>query len=114
LKICRAPHAGGLIFTNKLGGTLDLDAVSKASSTLAAKTGIKAKGISLHSLRHFAATEAIVAGKVRTVAALLGHSSARTTLEVYGHLVAGAQQRPVASIEQAIAAAQARLSGAQK
>ena len=105
----------GLVFTDERGGMLDLDAVTKAFSTLAAKAGIKAKGVTLHSLRHFAATEAIVAGSdVRTVAALLGHSSARTTLEVYGHVVAGAQERAVASIEQAITTAQARLAGAQK
>lgn len=99
---------------SELGCLLDLDAISKAFASLARTAGIKTKGISLHSCRHFCATQALVAGNdVRTVAALLGHSQASTTLNVCGHVVAGAQERAVAGIEVAIAAAQARLAAGQ-
>ena len=104
----------GLVFADELGGLVDLDAVSKAFATLARAAGIKTKGISLHSCRHFCATQALAAGNdVRTVAALLGHSLASTTLNVYGHVVAGAQERAVAGVEDAITAAQARRAAGQ-
>lgn len=66
-------------------------------------------------MRHFSATQALVAGNdVRTVAALLGHASPSTTLNVYGHVVTGAQERAVAGIGEAIAAAQARRAAGQE
>ena len=105
----------GLVFADDLGGLLDLDAISKAFSALALEAGIKSRGISLHSCRHFSATQALVAGNdIRTVAALLGHASPSTTLNVYGHVVAGAQERAVAGIGDAILAAQARRIAGQK
>ena len=104
----------GFVFADELGRLLDLDSVSKAFSALASRLGIKSKGISLHSCRHFGATQALVSGNdVRTVAALLGHASASTTLNVYGHVVAGAQERAVTGIGDAIAAAQARHAAAE-
>jgi integrase len=104
-------EAADLVFADDHGKPLDLDKVSKGFAALASSLGIKAKGISLHSLRHFGATQALVAGNdVRTVAALLGHASPSTTLNVYGHVVAGAQERAVAGIDEAIAQAQGRRS----
>lgn len=98
-----------------LTAMLDLDAVPKAFSAAAVRASLRAKGYSLHSLRHFGATQALVSGTgVRTVAALLGHSSSSTTLNVYGHVVVGAQERAVASIGEAIAAAQARRRTGEK
>lgn len=106
-------EAADFVFADDHGKPLDLDRVSKAFSAIASSLGIKSKGVSLHSLRHFGATQALVAGNdVRTVAALLGHASPSTTLNVYGHVVAGAQERVVAGIDAALAAAKARLSGA--
>ncbi|HEY2476377.1 MAG TPA: tyrosine-type recombinase/integrase [Candidatus Cybelea sp.] len=108
-------HDQGLVFADEFGGILDLDAVSKAFAAIAKSVGIKAKGISLHSCRHFGATEAFADGNdVRTVAALLGHSDPSTTLRIYGHVVAGAQERAVASIGNAIRAAQARRAVGEK
>ncbi|MGA8098713.1 MAG: site-specific integrase [Candidatus Cybelea sp.] len=105
----------GLVFADDLGRLLDLDAISKTFAALARGLGIKRKGISLHSCRHFGATQALAAGSdVRTVAALLGHASASTTLNVYGHVIAGAQERAVAQIHHAIAVAQARKGAAEK
>ncbi|MGB6602121.1 MAG: tyrosine-type recombinase/integrase, partial [Candidatus Cybelea sp.] len=104
----------GLVFADELGGIFDLDAISKAFATLARAVGVKTKGVSLHSCRHFFATQALAAGNDHvTVGALLGHSLASTTLNVYGHVVAGAPERAVAGIEDAIAAAQARRAAGQ-
>ncbi len=97
------------VFADKVGRLLDLDAVSKAFSTLAYEVGIKVKGISLHSCRHFGATQALVAGTdIRTVAALLGHADASVTLRTYAHVVPGAQEKAVTGIGDAIIAAQRR------
>ena len=48
---------------------------------------------------------------VRTVAALLGHASPSTTLNVYGHVVAGAQERAVNAIGDVLNRAQASAAG---
>jgi integrase len=45
---------------------------------------------------------------VRTVAALLGHADSGITLRVYGHVVAGAQERAVTSTGDALTQAKAR------
>jgi integrase len=52
----------GLAFADELGGMLDLDSVSKAFAAIAKELGIRAKGISLHSLRHFFASQSITDG----------------------------------------------------
>lgn len=97
------------MFADEVGGTVNLDAVSKAFAALASEVGIKAKGISLHSCRHFGATQALVAGNdIRTVAAMLGHADASVTLRTYAHVVPGAQEKAVAGIGEAIVAAKAR------
>jgi integrase len=88
---------------------------SRAFSKSASKAGVKAKGYSLKSLRHFGATQALVGGTdARTVAALLGHASPSTTLNVYGYAVTAAQERAVASIGKAIAVSQARRKTIEK
>ena len=48
---------------------------------------------------------------VRTVAVLLGHASPSTTLNIYGHVVAGAQERAVNAIGDAFSRAQASVVG---
>ena len=89
-----------------------MDLVSKFFARLARRVGVKANGISLHSLRHGAATLALQGGTdVRTVAASLGHASPSTTLNVYGHLVAGAKERAVSAIGDAISQAHADAAG---
>ena len=47
--------------------------------------------------RHTAATWLITDGVVRTVGAVLGHSAASTTLNIYSHAVQGAQPAAVAA-----------------
>lgn len=65
--------------------------------------------------RHFVARQALASGcDAIGVSKLLGLASPRMTLEVYGHVVAGAHERAVASIEQALGAAEARVAQAEK
>ena len=50
--------------------------------------------VSFHDLRHFFASALIAAGcTVKQVQAALGHESAKVTLDVYGHLWPGDEDR---------------------
>lgn len=103
----------GLVFADKHGNPIKLDAPTKSFVAAARRHGIA--GVTLHSCRHSVATWALAEGSdVRSVAALLGHSAPSTTLNVYGHVVAGAQERAVAMISNALATAQTRLLAAAK
>jgi integrase len=63
----------------------------------------RAKGlpcVSFHSLRHTHASTLIAAGvDILTVSRRLGHSKAAMTLDVYGHLLGGADAAAVTAIE---------------
>jgi integrase len=60
--------------------------VTLAFIRLCRREGVE--GVRLHDLRHFAATQMLVAGvPVKTVAGRLGHANAATTLNVYAHFV---------------------------
>lgn len=57
--------------------------------------------ISLHSLRHYAATELIAAGQdVRTVANRLGHADPALTLRVYSHVIEDREREAAATLGQ--------------
>ena len=59
-------------------------------------------GVTLHSLRHTHASMWIAAGvDLLTVSRRLGHASPSGTLEVYGHLVHGADDRAAQIMEAA-------------
>jgi integrase len=62
------------------------DSLGQAFGRLCAKTG--RNGLTLHSLRHFAATYLVASGvDVRTVAGRLGHSDPSLTLRIYSAAV---------------------------
>jgi len=51
-------------------------------------------GVTLHSLRHTHASMLIASGvDIITVSRRLGHGSPKVTLEVYGHLINGGDDR---------------------
>jgi integrase len=55
--------------------------------------------VCLHDLRHTAATWMLAAGTdVPTVARVLEHSTPSTTLNVYAHVIVGAEARAVSAI----------------
>jgi integrase len=91
----------GLVFADGLGEPPDLNGISKVLTGLARAAGIT--GVTLHSCRHTVATQALALGSdVRTVSALLGHASPSTTLNLYGHVVAGAKRAAVGRVSDAL------------
>jgi Phage integrase family len=81
----------------------------EAFTAIARRLGIA--GVTLHSCRHAVATWALAGGAdLRSVAGLLGHAAASTTLNLYGHVVAGGKERAVGMVAYALVAAQERLA----
>jgi integrase len=59
--------------------------------------------VRFHDLRHTAATLAIASGvDVRTTGALLGHASAKMTLDTYGHALPRAAEAAARAIDAAL------------
>ena len=87
----------GFVFAGEEGGLPSPGAMSHAVRRIAARAGLSTRGI--HAIRHSVATWLIRSGTdVRTEQALLRHSVASTTLNTYGHEVAGAQAEAVKSL----------------
>lgn len=88
---------GGYVFADSLGRPLMPSYVSDQFRKITKRAGVRAR---LHDSRHTAATAMILSGAdVRTVGAVLGHAAPSTTLNIYGHVIVGAQPAAVASIE---------------
>lgn len=80
----------GLIFTDGKDDPLRRNAVGHVWRRAARRVGIE--GRSWHDLRHYAASVMIEQGaSVKAVQRQLGHASATTTLDVYAHLWADAE-----------------------
>ena len=78
-----------LIFANPDGTPLRPNSVSSAVSLLFHRLGLP-KGASLHSLRHSHGSHLLANGvSLPAVSERLGHSSVRTTAEVYSHAIRG-------------------------
>ena len=79
----------------KASGAADPRTIQRRFSRLAKKLGVS--GAHFHTLRHTFATRLLELGvDVKTVSALLGHSSARTTLDFYAHSLSEQQRAAVA------------------
>jgi integrase len=80
-----------LIFTNPDGTRLKPDSVSASVSALFKRLKIpKPKGAGLHLLRHTHTSHLLASGvPLPAVSARLGHSSIRTTQEIYAHMIPG-------------------------
>ncbi|MGD0500174.1 MAG: site-specific integrase [Bryobacteraceae bacterium] len=78
-----------LIFANPNGTPLKPNSVSSTVSRICKKAGLP-KGASLHVLRHSHASQLLHEGlDPVTVSERLGHSSVRTTLDIYSHAMRG-------------------------
>lgn len=78
------------VFTLDPSGTdfLKPDSLGQAFGRLCRGLGLT--WLSLHTLRHFSASELVGSGRdVRTIAGRLGHADATTTLRVYAHMIEG-------------------------
>jgi len=87
-----------LVFTTIEGGLLSPNGISRSwRQTCAAR---KLPRVQFHALRHTHASTLIRAGvDVLTISRRLGHSSASMTLDVYGHLMEGADAAAAKAIE---------------
>jgi integrase len=82
-------QADDLIFANPDGSPLKPDSISATVSLLFRKLKLP-KGASLHSLRHTHTSHLLADGvPLVVVSARLGHSSIRTTAEIYAHMIHG-------------------------
>jgi integrase len=78
-----------LIFANPDGSPLMPNSISSTVSRLCRRMGLP-KGASLHVLRHTHASLLLADGvDLATVSARLGHSSVRTTADIYSHAIRG-------------------------
>jgi integrase len=78
-----------LIFANPDGTPLRPNSISSVVSLLFRRLGLP-KGASLHSLRHSHGSHLVADGvPLPVVAERLGHSSIRTTVDVYAHALRG-------------------------
>jgi integrase len=80
-----------LVFANPDGTPLKPDSISATVSALFKRLKIpKPKGAALHLLRHTHTSVLLAEGVPLTaVSARLGHSSVRTTQEIYAHMING-------------------------
>ncbi len=80
----------GFVFAPAGGGMPSPGSITHAVRRILTKAGIQGRGV--HAMRHSTGSWLIRSGvDVRTVAAILRHSSAATTLNVYAHEMEGAQ-----------------------
>ena len=85
------PDATTLVFSDVEGQLLKPHTVSRAWRR--AVVALKLPAVTFHALRHTHASMLINAGvDILTISRRLGHSKAAITLDVYGHLIGGADE----------------------
>jgi integrase len=99
----------GFVFADELGDPYTPESATKAFAK--AVRALRIDGVTLHSCRHAVATWALAVGAdLHSVAAVLGHRAASTTLNLYGHVVSGGKERAVGMAADVLATAQERLA----
>ena len=90
----------GLVFTSSTGAPLRRSTWGKAYKAAAKSAGVDS---STHDLRHHCASVLISAGvSIKAVQSFLGHKNASETLDTYGHLMPGDDDRVRAAIDMAL------------
>lgn len=93
----------GYVFTTAEGQPVDGRNLLRTVKIAAAKAGLGPE-IGVHSLRHSAATAALLAGvPLHVVSRSLGHSTISITADVYGHVSDDASQDAAARVAKALA-----------
>lgn len=91
----------GLVFTNEAGREIPHCTVEARYTQILKRAGITPHRF--HDIRHTFTVESIRAGvDVKTLSAMLGHSSVAFTLEVYAHVTTSMQEEAARKIEAAI------------
>lgn len=89
LALWSEPGRKGLVFTAPQGGPVRIENWRRRVWAPAFTTA-NIEPLRLHDLRHTCASLAIAAGAdIKVLQAMLGHKSATTTLDLYGHLMPG-------------------------
>lgn len=87
-----------LVFSTIEGGLLSPNNVTRSWFRALKARGLKP--VSFHALRHTHVSMLIRAGvDILMISRRLGHSKASITLDIYGHLIAGADAAAVAAME---------------
>jgi integrase len=93
----------GLVFCNDWGKPIQQHPFSAMWTTARRKAGVP-EWAKPHDLRHYFASTLIRSGaSVKVIQARLGHASAKTTLDVYGHLFPDEEDRTRAAIDAELA-----------
>lgn len=91
----------GHVFTTESGQPMDPRNVLRAMTSTAAKAGLA--GVTVHTLRHSAATAMLDAGvHLKAVSELLGHSGTQITADTHAHLTSGTAKRAMDSLGEAL------------
>jgi integrase len=102
--LARLPAESGLVFTNQHGEPIQQHPFSAAWETARARADLPWWALP-HDLRHYYATLLIRSGaSVKVIQSRLGHASAKTTLDTYGHLFPEEEDRTRAAVDAALAA----------
>ena len=92
--------ASDLMFTTAQGGPLHPNTIRWALAQGIASAGVPA--FPFHSLRRFAATVVAATGDMKAAQALLGHTSATLTADVYASITDASMQRAADAMEAAM------------
>jgi len=88
----------GFVFCSRDGSPLNGDSVTKSFQRSLRTLGLRR--IRFHDLRHTHATYLLnKAIPVKVVQEILGHKSAKTTLDIYGHVMPGLQDHLIEQME---------------
>lgn len=91
-------HDGLLLFTGPAGRMLVEQVVNRTLKALCREAGVPE--LSVHGLRHVAASTMLAAGvSAKTVQTLLGHASVTVTLNIYTHVTPAVQRQAVAAVD---------------
>jgi integrase len=91
----------GHVFTDLFGMPYDADRATKAFARIAGAAGLP--HATLHSLRHAHASLLLSQGvHVKVLSERLGHASVSFTMDVYGHLLPGMQEKAAEAIDAAL------------
>ncbi len=91
----------GLVFTTELGRPIDPRNALPSVTRSAERAGLT--GVTVHTLRHTAATTMLEAGvHLKAVSELLGHADIRITADVYGHVSTDVARAALASLAERV------------